>query len=217
MRDDFRAQGLQSMYHAGAVGALNALAEECTSIAFILVKTICKKKGLHFSREHMEEYAHDAAALVIARYLKCPDYSIRRYYSVIWGTLQTVMFDGHRRKQKSFEDRQLSLLNNKGSEYKQREPINLSTAFDELATDHPKGKRIVMDLACSTSYAKAIRRIAAYVGREWVYEHAEKLHTVFKTFKWKPNKARHISGNGSGQLSHTVLQVQQREQEQDHE
>lgn len=214
MRDDFRAQGLQSMYHAGAVGALNALAEECTRIAFVLVKTICKRKSLRFSREKMEEYAHDAAALVIARYLRCPDYSIRKFYSALWNALQEVIFDGHRRKQKSFEQAQSSISDYNADLAECIEIVNPSTALDELVSDNSKGKRIAIDLSRSTSYAKAIRRIAAYVEREWIYANAAKLHSVFKTMRWRPNTKSRISKTRSGRISHKVLRGQQAEHEQ---
>lgn len=184
------------MYHAGAVGALNALAEECTRIALILVKTICKKKVLRFSRDRIEEIAHDAAALIIARYLKSPEYTVRRFYAALWDAAQEIMFDGHRRRQKSFEDRQISMPPERQIfERYTDEMINPSTALDELVADHAQGKRIAIDLSRSKSYAMAIRRISCYVERQWIYEHAEKLHTIFKTLRWRPGKNRSQSEN----------------------
>ena len=197
MIDNSRARGLQAMYHAGAVGALNALAEECTRIAFILVKTICRKKALRFSRDRMEEIAHDAAALIIARFLKCPDYTVRKFYSAQWDAVQCVMFDSHRRKQKSFEKNQVSLpVGIRASEAQLTEPVNPSTALDELVSDHPAGKRIAIDLSRSKSYSMAVRRIACYVERQWINEHAEALHEVCRVLHWKAGKAGGVSRTG---------------------
>ena len=248
MRDDFRAQELQSMYHAGAVGALNALAEECTRITFILVKTICKKKVLRFSRDRMEEIAHDAAALIIARYLKSPEYTVRKFYAALWDAAQEIMFDGHRRRQKSFEENQSSLpqdmsgqisyIKNDGSKqansflesdiidikirrkkYTLLEQLNPDAYdprifLDELVADHPRGKRIVIDLARAKSYKMAIRRIESYVRREWIYAHAEKIYTVFKTLHWKENTRGRLLGAISGSILESFLYNQQSKSEQ---
>ena len=189
MIDNSRARGLQEIYKAGGVGALNALAAECYCIAFILVKGQCKKYGLHFEGEKLQEFAHDAAAQFIAQYLKHADYNVQQFSGRILKDVQNVMFGRARNKQDAFEDGQLQLdetHENLAAPEGFRATINPATALDELVATHEWGKKIAADLWRSKSYSQAIRRIAAYVGREWIYENAEKMRFVFKTFRWRP-------------------------------
>ena len=188
MIDNSRAHGLQEIYKAGAPGALNALAIECEAIAVVLVLAQCRKYCLRFEKERVEEFAHDAAAQFISQYLKHDDYNVRSFSARIRRDVLNVMFGRKRNKQNAFEDRQLQLDESHDTLTAPegfRIDINPSTALAELVADHPQGKKIAADLARSKSYSQAIRRIAVYVGREWIYEHAEKIQFVFRVFHWK--------------------------------
>ncbi len=243
MIDNSKARGLQEIYKAGCVGALNALAIECEAIAFVLVKALCRKYGLRFERERIMEMAHDAAAQFIAQYLKHSDYNVRCFSARIKRDVLNVMFGRARNKQDSFEDGQLQWIepvgvsswqenyrkdkpiaknNNRRGKWEaaipsresQKESFNPSTALDELVSDHPQGKKIAADLYRSRSYSTAVRRIAAYVGREWVYQHAEKMHFIFKTFRWRPRESSRISGAGARGVLQDVLPGKQTKREQ---
>lgn len=206
MIDNSKARGLQEMYKAGAIGALNALAIECEAISAILVKALCRKYGLRFEREKLEEFAHDAAAQFIVQYLKHDDYSVRSFSGRIRRDVLNVMFGRARNKQDSFEDGQMQhddcFID---LSHPTHEAINPRTALDELVADHSMGKKIAADLYRSKSYTMAVRRIAAYAGREWVYQHAEKLHSVFKTFRWRPSAKNSPVGIRAGRVSEDLL------------
>ncbi len=213
MIDNSKARGLQEIYKAGGEGALNALAEECERIAYVLVKAQCRKCGLYFEREKLEEYAHDAAAQFISQYLKHADYTVRSFSGRIRRDVLNVMFGRARNKQDSFEDGQLqhdgALENREAGDA--RAEVNPTTALDELVADHPEGKKIAADLYRSKSYAQAVRRIATYVGREWIYKHAEKMHFVFKAFRWRPGANGRIPRGGTGGVRQSVLRGEQAE------
>jgi hypothetical protein len=210
MIDNSKARGLQEIYKARGNGALNALAVECEGIAFIIVKAQCRKYGLRFEREKVLEFAHDAAAQFISQYLKHADYNVRSFSARIRRDVLNVMFGRKRNKQNAFEDGLVQIL----SPYSRTQIIdgqmlqqhmNSSTALDELIADHPQGMKIAADLARSKSYSQAIRRIAIYVGREWIYEHAEKMHHVWKTFRWKPETKGGIRRTGVRRLCPGLL------------
>lgn len=210
MIDNTKARGLQEIYKAHGNGALNALAIECEGIAFVIVKAQCRKYGLRFEREKLEEFSHDAAAQFIAQYLKHADYNVRNFPARIRRDVLNVMFGRARNKQLAFEDGQIQMYARRsGKTLAIREhletQINAATALDELVADHPQGKKIAADLYRSKTYSMAIRRIAVYVGREWIYEHAEKMHFVFKTFRWRPSENRCVSGNRARPLCGSVL------------
>jgi|GEM_PF-1741564 len=214
MIDNTKARGLQEIYKAHGNGALNALAIECEGIAFVIVKAQCRKYGLRFEREKILEFSHDAAAQFIAQYLKHADYNVRNFSARIRRDVLNVMFGRVRNKQDAFEDGQIQQIKDSfrptgiiSGGWMQMYPdeINPSTALDELVADHVQGKKIVADLYRSKSYSQAIRRIAAYVGREWIYAHAEKMHFVFKAFRWKPSKNRGIFGSRSRRILQGVL------------
>lgn len=216
MIDNSKARGLQEIYKAGGRGALNALAIECEGIAFVLVLAQCRKYGLHFEREKLEEFAHDAAAQFITQYLKHADYSVRSFSGRIKRDVLNVMFGRARNKQYSFEDGQLQHDDSYpgGGVDSRVSEINLSTALDDLVADHEQGKKIAADLYRSRSYRVAVRRIAVYVEREWIYQHAEKMHCVFKTFRWRPSESGRVPGAGARGVPQDVLPGKQAKRKQ---
>lgn len=221
MIDNSKARGLQQLYHAGAPDALNALAVECEGIAFVLVKAQCRKYGLYFESEKILEFAHDASAQFIAQYLKHDDYTVRSFSGRIRKDVENVMFGRARNKQNAFEDGQVQNIDLKTIRYSVvvhdgtvTIPINPITALDEIVADHTQGKKIAADLYRSKSYSAAIRRIAAYVDRDWIYAHAEKMHFIFKTFRWRPGKGDRLPKNGSRRVCGEVLRSQRAESQQ---
>jgi hypothetical protein len=213
--DNTKARGLQEIYKASGNGALNALAQECQGIAFVIVKAQCRRYGLRFEREKIEEFSYDAAAQFIAQYLKHADYNVRNFSARIRRDVLNVMFGRARNKQDSFEDGQLQHDDCFTDEPAPgKEAINPTTALDELVADHPQGKKIAADLYRSKSYSQAIRRIAAYVGRDWIYAHAEKMHFIFRAFRWHPRADRGILGSGPRRVLQGVLPSEQAEREQ---
>ena len=188
MTPDQRAIGLQSIYHAGRAEALAPLREECQAIAAGIVRWECRRRGLRLSVDQIEELATDASARLIAQYLKHPDYRVRNFSSRLRCDVRYVMFAPARSRQQCFEDH-LSVIGDidrHSAIGENPERVPAAAALDLLVAEHPKGKKIAADLCRSLYYRVAIRRIAEYVERRWIYEHAETLHQVFRTFHWRP-------------------------------
>lgn len=189
MTPDQRAIGLQSIYHAGRREALAPLRKECQAIAAGIVRWELRRRGLRLTVERIEELATDASARLIAQYLKHPDYRVRNFSSRLRCEVRYVMFAPARSRQQNFEEHLVVTgdADLHSADREKQEQIPQSMALDALVADHPRGKKIAADLCRSLYYRVAIRRIAEYVERRWIYEHAEALHQVFRTFHWRPS------------------------------
>ncbi|MDD5303527.1 MAG: hypothetical protein PHS14_10515 [Elusimicrobia bacterium] len=199
-----RAGGLQSIYYAGRPEALAPLRDECQAIAAGIVRRECRRRGMHLPVDALEEIASDAAGQLMAHYLRNPEYWVRNFPSRIAFEVRNVMNAPLRSQQGSFEEGLESTdeadAHESASDAKHDAP-RPALALDAMVADHPQGKKIAADLYRSRYYRQAIRRIAVYVERRWIYEHAETLHQVFRTFHWRP--ARHeedILGSGYGRV-----------------
>lgn len=211
---EHRAIGLQSIYRAGRKEALGALAEDCKAIAAHIVRTECRSHGLHFTVERIEELAHEASARFIEQYLKHPGYEVRNFGCRIRYDVRHVMYDRERKKQKSFEAHQELMGETEKYPTQDREPQRFSpaSALDELVADHPRGKKIAADLYRTRNYRLAVKRIAVYVERRWIYEHAEALHQIFATFHWRPPRAPGgVPGTGPAELRSALLRGKSQE------
>jgi hypothetical protein len=185
---DQRAIGLQSIYHAGRAEALAPLREVCQAIAAGIVRGERRRRGLYLAVERIEEIASDAAGQLVAYYLRNPGYNVRSFRRRLAYEVCLIMNAGARSKQRHFEDHLHTIGDpDRHSDcLEARERVAPAAALDALVAEHPKGKKIAADLYRSLYYRVAIRRIAAYVDRRWIYEHAEALHQVFRTFHWRP-------------------------------
>jgi hypothetical protein len=216
MIDNSRARGLQEMYLAGCLGALEALSEECIAMAYVLVKNQCRKYGLRFDRDRLEELAHDAAAQFIAQYLKHDDYRVENFSGRILKDVQNVMFGRARSKQSCFEDNQANIRQSTKAESNEEYQrwYTKATSLSDLVSEHIYGKKIAADLYRTRNYKLAVRRISAYVEREWLYSHAEALHKVWETFRWRPKNVQCISGKGAIGVCRGVLSGERSERKQ---
>jgi len=188
MNDEQRAIGLQSIYHAGRREALAPLRDCCQAIASSIVRCERRRLGIHLSVADIEEISSDAAAQLIENYLRNPSYIVRWFRVRLVYEVRNVLYAPLRSKQRHFEDH-LTItgdIDKHSSGPDDRERVPEAAALDALVAEHPKGKKIAADLCRSLYYRVAIRRIAAYVDRRWIYEHAEALHQVFRTFHWRP-------------------------------
>lgn len=66
------------------------------------------------------------------------------------------------------------------------EPKDISTFLDVIIeSGGERGKRVVVDLYRATYYKRAILAIALYMPKQWIYNHAVELKTVFDLLKKK--------------------------------
>ncbi len=183
------AGGLQSIYYAGRREALAPLRDECQAIAAGIVRRECRRRGITLSVEALEEIASDAAGQLIAHYLRNPDYWVRSFPGRLAYEVRNILCAPLRSRQRSFEEAVESTdeADAHAAAAEQQTPaLRPELALDALVSDHAQGKKIAADLYRSRYYRQAIRRIAAYVDRRWIYAHAETLHQVFRTFHWRP-------------------------------
>lgn len=228
MIDESRARGLQSMYQAGAVGALSPLYEECTGIAYMIA--LKKARGMNgdggvFTHDKLVEIAGSAAIELVKRYLSDSDFHVRRFTKFLDYRVRDAMFTPLKYTQQTFEDKVEYRLEIDGFEtFKPNESFHdpylthfeISFGTDpllEIVCSHPKGKKIAADLCRSRSYRQAIRRIAVYVERRWIYEHAEALHEVYRTLHSK-TQDRGISRGGLSAVRKRLLQGKRYQREQ---
>jgi len=220
MNDEQRATGLQSIFHAGQREALAPLRDCCQQIAASIVRWERKRRGIHLSVQAIEEIASDAAGQLIAHYLRNPGYSVQRFRVRLAYEVRNILNEPLRSHQRSFES-QMHLTpdaDRHESAAAARPAIHPEKALEVLVADHEHGKKIAADLARSTSYRVAVKRIACYVERSWIYEHAEALHQVFRTFHWRPS-SRGGQGQpaaGAGGLRETLRRGKQDERVESH-
>lgn len=210
MISEARAHGLQAMYLAGAIGALAALREECTSISCRIINAKVRKMHLPVSRERIEEIASDSASMLIARFLSDPGFHVRRFGKMLGYRINDELFISPRQKQRTFEARIQfkDFLSDTACE-SGADPVD-DAALD-LATSHPWGKKAVADLCRSRSYRQAIKRIATYVERRWIYDHATGLHQVYRALHTKTGPRGSVSRSGLSAVRKELLRRQQTE------
>ncbi len=184
-----RAGGLQSIYYAGRREALAPLRDECQAIAAGIVRREMRRRGMTLPVDEIEEIASDAAGQLIAHYLRDPTYRVRSFPGRLAYEVRNILCAPLRSRQRSFEEAVESTdeadAHAARSDH-QALALPPEIALDVLVAEHEQGKKIAADLYRSRYYRQAIRRIAIYVERRWIYEHAETLHQVFRTFHWRP-------------------------------
>ena len=214
MIDEAKARGLQSMYRAGAGGALQPLYEECSSIAYaIALKKARASRSNGFNHSRLVEISHAAAVKLIERYVDNPAFHVRHFAYYIGKEVTHAMFTPARYSQQRFEESVTMVREIEFWETVDKlAPKGTDDAAVAIATSHKWGKKAIADLCRSRSYRLAIRRIAVYAERKWIYDHAEDLHAVYRTLHRKTPGSR-IRGSGLGEVRHRLLQEQQRHHE----
>lgn len=195
MIGEARAHGLQAMYVAGAVGALQALQEECTSIAQRLALSKIRKLHIFVEHDKVEQIAHDASTKLMERYLQDPDFKVRHFSKMLGYKIKDELFISPRQRQKTFEASIICKDVETSGPY--FSPEIMDDAALDIAISHQWGKKALADLCRSRSYRQAIKRISAYVERRWIYDHASALHEVYRTL--------HSPKGADGRLSRSGL------------
>lgn len=220
MIDESKARGLQAMYDAGAVGALQALQEECAGIALRVLRCQAQGSQLFLTRERAEEIAHNASARLMEQYLKHPEFRVRRFAKYLGYRVNEELFVDPRLKQKSFEAKVVPVDGTifDFADLSERTTVAVMTedAAQDLAESHEWGKKAVADLCRSRSYRQAIRRIAGYVGKRWIYDHAESLHEVYRALHWRAGENGGVSRSGLSAVRKSLLQGKRDQREQAH-
>jgi hypothetical protein len=212
MRSEARAHGLQAMYQAGAVGALEALNEECTAIAVQIARSKVRRLRICVQRDRIEQIAHDASSRLMERYLRDACFHVRHFSVLLSHRVKDELFVSPRQKQQTFEARVQYGNDAEPSELELATATSSDAAID-IATSHRWGKKAVADLCRSRSYRQAIKRISAYVERRWIYEHASSLHEVYRTLHAKQGAHGRVSRSGLMAVREELLRSRRAERE----
>lgn len=207
--DESKARGLQSMYEAGAPAALQALHEECTLMAQTLARDEMKSYGLPLSHDRAQQIASDAAGALMVRYLADPGFTVKRFSKYLGFRVREQLFISPRQKQRTFEDKTIfsdEAVANSTTEDLHADVAAVRDRLLELVESHPRGKKAAADLCRSRSYRQAIRRVSAYVGRQWIYDHAEALHEVYRALHWKEGANGRLHRSGLAAVREALLQ-----------
>jgi hypothetical protein len=203
--DERRAHGLQAMYHAGAAGALQPLQEACAEIAQRITTAKVRRLRLPFSHDRIKEIAHDASSGLVSRFLDDPGFRVKRFSKMLGYRVQDELFVSPRQRQKTFEARVL-FKDSPLESCAETVPTRETDSALELAESHRWGKKAVADLCRARSYRQAIKRIAAYVERRWIYDHADALHEVYRALHAKKGKDGSVSRSGLAGVRRSLLQ-----------
>lgn len=179
--DDKIASHLQDLVRRGDRGALTALYCEARYIATILCKTILRRRKERMSTEQIAMIAHDAATVLMIRYLKDRAYRVRNFRAVLYLEVLNLVTGGHRKTVKHSEIAESDI-----PEKRESAAADPRDYLHDLLSEHQAGPRVVYDLARSKSYREAVHRIAEYTGRRWIRDRARKLIRVYETLRVKP-------------------------------
>jgi hypothetical protein len=143
-----------------------------------LLSPLLGKLGIGFTVERRREIVHDAVTRLLEMYLKNPGQHSMPLASRLHLEL---VFQLHNPKQVRTD--QTPELPETAGYYHQvngegRTPV--SDYLLKIAADkRVKGKHIVYDLYRNKYYKRAILKIETYTPRQWIYEHAVELRTIF--------------------------------------
>lgn len=178
MGNDTEATKYQFLYRlTGNDEYFQRLFLACFNTSEMITKDYLRKHSLFFPPEKVYDVAVDAAARLTERIKRRPEYHVRVFRSSLY---LEVKFALHNNKIQCW-DKELPLIEehylipNPTKEYGEdlRDPLQ-----DILAL--PNGKKIVMALYRASSYRKAILHIATFVPKRIIYDHAGRLHDIYK-------------------------------------
>jgi len=185
--DQTAAQQLQRLWERNPREEyLCGLYRECARIARVHLASLARNDKRELSEDRLRELSHQAAARLICRYRRRPDYRVVSFWKVVWHEARHAYYDG------GHKDR--------GKQQVIRNQVALEAAYDvpapgqvedpapedhrkDILADHPIGWMIERDLRTAKTYRQAIERIARYVGRRWIYDHAVQLRYVYRVWK----------------------------------
>lgn len=189
--------------------ALGELYKECVVIANARLGVYLKRKHLQLQSYRFEEVAHQAATYLIEYYLRKPTYVVQHFATRLSQEILRTLHTRHGKdageyKWERFQHIQLNEedhleipapLVRKPSYFAPRKKQTIDgipqliTCYDreelvgniltEIKEDHPQGARIIVDIYRASTYTDAIKAIAKYVRKQWIYDHALRLEHLF--------------------------------------
>jgi hypothetical protein len=181
--NDKLAKEFQRRYLEGERGALSGLYAECRHIAYILAKAYCKKHGLFFTDEKIDDAVQAALSRIIARFNPGP-YEIRSFYQVIHIEIVHELSNGHGPKAELLNGI-LSLETVPEQAGAEGEPIENKRGYFNDILSGPNGSRIIVDLWRYRVYREAVLSIGGYCTRGFIRNNAERLASIWRVMHGK--------------------------------
>jgi hypothetical protein len=197
--NDTLAKEFQRRYLEGDSGALSGLYAESRHIAYILAKDYCKRYGLWFTDEKIDDAVQAALSRILARFTPGP-YKIRSFYQVIHKEIMYELSNGHGRINGPKAELLNGILSLEAIPEPAGEPEKSNgdrRGYFKDILSGPNGKRIIVDLWRNRVYRESILAIDEYCTRDFIRINASRLAYIFRVMhgKEKRNNGKHISGN----------------------
>jgi hypothetical protein len=185
MVDDTRAKACQSVYILTRSDiALGELHKECVAIARNMVEHITWTTKYTMSPDRAMQIAQDGAVNLMEYYLKKRDYVVRFFNKRMQHIIREILYSkyGRHANDNRWEQHNIQLddEHNEIACKEEEEKLDLTYALEDILSEHPDGKRIVIDIYRARTYKSAILTINKYVSKRWIYDRAEKLYRVYK-------------------------------------
>lgn len=181
---DFNAMTSQAVYLLTRdEEAFNQLYRDCRKIAVQQLKYTSTKSQYVFDRDRFNQIVDDATANLLEYYVRKPEYVVRHFKTRIFQEIRRVLYAPYGRDacDKGWNEHHVQLDDEHFTiPQPEVETNDLTYALQDILSEHPKGKQIVIDIYRAQSYKQAILTIAGYVDKRWIYDRAQQLHRVYK-------------------------------------
>lgn len=175
MLDETRAKTLQDLYLLTRHPLLlSHLRSEIENMSRPLFSIQSKKTGFVLSRERRNELSYEASTRFCEMYLKNPLWYCRSFRNRIYLEVLFFLYSPKFRREPEEE----LLPNTKMEEKLVEEDDNF--VIEDIMSDTPYWRNILINCYKSKSYKSFILSIEPIVGRSWIYDHARRLHKLYK-------------------------------------
>ena len=185
MKDDSRAKACQAIYLLTRDDrALGELYKECAVITRDRLAYVLHTTQFAMDEERFDRVVNDATMNLLEYYLKKDDYVVKFFNQRLLQEVRRILYLPHGRlaNDNKWEKRTVQLDETYDSIAAPTavEAIDLTYALQDVLTEHPRGRQIVIDIYRARTYKAAILTISTYVDKRWIYDRAEKLYRVYK-------------------------------------
>lgn len=175
MVDERLARSLQETYlETRDQTTLAHLKAEVEAIAASLARKHMAKTGCYYSDDDMMILADACAIRFIEQYLKHEDWMCRKFAPRVMLEVKYYLYN---RKAKREEPVQ---IDNNVQEAEHVRPEDTGHILGDIIASNKYWRNVLLDCYKAKSYKAFILGISSYSRRRWIYDHAERLHLLYK-------------------------------------
>lgn len=166
---------LLALYRGGDDGAIAHLYVALRALAYEAIRW----SHLRVPEESVDVMTHDAATAIVEALINDRDYPVNDPFDAITSSVANMIRRESREatRQRSLASRMADALPPMRSTHSL--PSGQSDYVQQLS-ETDVGKRALVAICYCSSYAKAIRAMARYTTKAWIYRHAVELRTVYR-------------------------------------